>query len=50
LVSESVAALDLGQVVRLVTSHLGYGAGRDLVFVGIALDSRRQRLSLDLWG
>lgn len=48
--SESAAALDLGQVVRLVTPRLGYGAGRDFVVVGIALDGRRQRLTLDLWG
>jgi hypothetical protein len=48
--SESTAALDLGQVVRLVTPRLGYGAGRHFVVVGIALDGRRQRLTLDLWG
>jgi hypothetical protein len=48
--SESAAALDLGQVMRLVTPRLGYGSGRDFVVVGIALDGRRQRLTLDLWG
>jgi hypothetical protein len=48
--SESAAALDLGQVVRLVTPRLGYLAGRGFVVVGIALDGRRQRLTLDLWG
>ena len=43
--SESAAALDLGQVVRLVTPRLGYGAGRDFIVVGIAMDGRRQRLT-----
>jgi len=44
------AAVDLGQVVRLVTPRLGYGAGRDFVVVGIDADGKRGRLTLDLWG
>ena len=48
--TEANAAVDLGRVVRLVTPRLGYGAGRDFIVVGITVDGRRQRLTLDLWG
>ena len=48
--TEANAAVDLGRVVRLVTPRLGYGAGRGFVVVGITVDGRRQRLTLDLWG
>jgi hypothetical protein len=34
----------------LVTPRLGYAAGRDFIVVGITVDGRRQRLTLDLWG
>jgi len=44
---ENLTAVDLDQVVRLVTSGLGYkrGMGRRN-----PVDVRRQRLILDLWG
>jgi hypothetical protein len=48
--TEANASVDLGRVVRLVTPRLGYGAGRDFIVVGITVDGRRQRLTLDLWG
>lgn len=50
------AAVDLGSEVRLVTSRLGYAAGRNFRVVGIELGSvyvageRRATLQLDLWG
>lgn len=48
--TEANAAVDLGDVVRLATNRLGYGAGRDFVVVGIDADGKRKRLTLDLWG
>jgi hypothetical protein len=48
--SATNAAVEMGQVVRLTTQRLGYTAGRDFRVVGIGMDGRRQRLSLDLWG
>jgi hypothetical protein len=44
------AAAELGDVVRLTTARLGYGAGRDFVVVGIEADGKRRRLTLDMWG
>lgn len=44
----ATAALDLGQVVDVQTTRLGYGAGRKMVIVGVTAD--RYRLDLDLWG
>lgn len=46
----TAAATELGEVVRLTTPRLGYGAGRDFIVVGIEADAKRRRLTLDLWG
>lgn len=54
--TQARAAIDLGSEVRLVTSRLGYGAGRTFRVVGIDLDGvqtaggTRSQLTLDLWG
>ncbi len=54
--TQARAAIDLGSAVRLVTSRLGYGAGRDFRVVGIDVDGvqtpggPRSQLTLDLWG
>jgi hypothetical protein len=48
--TQANAAVELGKKVRLVTPRLGYTAGRDFIVTGIALNGRRQRLTLDLWG
>jgi len=48
--TQANAAIDLGQVARLTTPRLGYGAGRDFIVVGIETDGRRRRMTLDLWG
>lgn len=44
------ASVDMGQVVRLTTPRLGYGAGRDFICVGMDHDGKRRELTLDLWG
>lgn len=54
--TQARAAVDLGSLVRLTTTRLGYGSSRDFRVVGIELDSiavgagRRPQLKLDLWG
>jgi hypothetical protein len=48
--TQAHAVIDLGAIVRLVTPRLGYGAGRSFVVVGITVNARRTRLTLDLWG
>lgn len=48
--TQTAAAVDLGDDVTLTLDRLGYGAGRDFVVVGIEIDGRRNRLTLDLWG
>jgi hypothetical protein len=54
--TQARAAIDLGSAVRLITSRLGYGAGRDFRVVGIDVDGvqtpggPRSQLTLDLWG
>jgi hypothetical protein len=48
--TQTSAAIDLGSVVRLTTSRLGYGSGRDFIVVAITADGRRGRITLDLWG
>jgi hypothetical protein len=50
VLTQASAAVDLGDVVRLVTPRLGYGAGRDFRVVGIEADGKRRELILDLWG
>jgi hypothetical protein len=44
----ATAALDLGSIVDVVTTRLGYGAGRKMVVIGVAAD--RYSIDLDLWG
>lgn len=44
------AGVDLGKEVRLVTPRLGYSSGRNFTVVGITLDGRRSKVTLDLWG
>lgn len=48
--TQAAAAVDLGDVVRLTTPRLGYGAGRDFIVVGVEHDGKRSRVTLDLWG
>lgn len=48
--TQANAAVNLGDQVTLTTTRLGYGAGRDFIVVGIDLDGKRNRLTLDLWG
>jgi len=44
------AAIDLGDVVRVQTSRLGYSAGRDFVVLGVETTGARNRMTLTLWG
>ena len=48
--TQANAAIDLGSVVQLTTTRLGYGAGRKFIVVGLTVDGRRTRMTLDLWG
>lgn len=48
--TQAAAAVDLGDEVTLTLDRLGYDAGRDFLVVGIEVDGRRNRLTLDLWG
>jgi len=49
-VTQARAEIELGEEVRLTTARLGYDAGRDFIVVGIDIDAKRSRLTLDLWG
>jgi hypothetical protein len=42
------SAIDLGEEVTPTTPALGYGAGRDLVVVGVTMEG--QVIEQDLWG
>lgn len=44
------AAIDLGSVVTVTSSVLGYSAGRQLRVTGIGVDYQRATLDLTLWG
>lgn len=43
-------AVDIGSVVNLTTSKLGYGSGKLFTVTGIAVDYQRNTLDLTLWG
>jgi hypothetical protein len=42
--------LDIGSVIELKTTRLGYSAGKLFYVVGITSDGARNKLSLQLWG
>jgi hypothetical protein len=43
-------ALDLGSVISLQTTRLGYGAGKLFTVTGISIDYQRNTLDLTLFG
>lgn len=47
---EENTLLDIGSVVELETSRLGYSAGKLFYVVGITSDGARNKLMLQLWG
>jgi hypothetical protein len=44
------SVIDIGSVVNLTTSRLGYGAGKLFTVIGLAADYQRNTLDLTLWG
>lgn len=44
------AAVDIGAVVNLTTTRLGYGSGKLFTVIGHAVDYQRNTLDLTLWG
>jgi hypothetical protein len=49
-IDETVAALDIGSVVEIVTSRFDYDSGRLFTVIGLTTDGRRNSLTLQLWG
>ena len=43
-------ALDLGKTLKFTADRFGYGAGKNFLIIGIALDYARDRVDLTLWG
>lgn len=44
------STVDLGNVISLTTSRLGYGSGKPFTVIGLAADYQRNTLDLTLWG
>lgn len=45
-----MSQIDIGSVVRLQTTDLGYGAGRDFVVIGVGPNLKDNFIDLTLWG
>lgn len=44
------SAIDIGSVVNLTTTKLGYGSGKLFTVIGLGVDYQRNTLDLTLWG